>query len=109
MVTEEKTILRSVIMGLRALTWTALGLAAFVLANEAAACATCFGDPDSPQTHGMNAAIIVMLGGLGAVLSVIGFFAAGIVRRNSATAAGTARWESPASLPIAQGDAPAGN
>jgi len=31
-------------------------------AIDASACSTCFGDENSPQTHGMNAAIITMLG-----------------------------------------------
>ena len=36
------------------------------------ACATCFGDPNSAATQGMNKAIITMLGITGGVLSGVG-------------------------------------
>jgi hypothetical protein len=42
----------------------ALGLA---LPRIAAACATCFGDPDSPATRGMNNAILALLACVGLV------------------------------------------
>ncbi|MFQ6677011.1 MAG: hypothetical protein ACE5D0_01715 [Fidelibacterota bacterium] len=35
------------------------------------ACATCFGDPDAPATHGMNGAIIALLLVIGSVLSAV--------------------------------------
>ncbi len=46
------------------------------------ACATCFGDPNDPQTQGMNSAILTLLGvtyGLFFVMFVAGFV---IWRRN---------------------------
>lgn len=45
------------------------------LSELAWACATCYGDPDSPATYGMNGAIITLLAVTGGVLSgVIGTF-----------------------------------
>jgi hypothetical protein len=38
-----------------------LGLVYCWLPSAAHACATCYGDPDSPQTKGLNGAIITML------------------------------------------------
>jgi len=39
------------------------------------ACPSCFGDPDSSMTHGMNMAILSLLGITGSVLlGVLGFF-----------------------------------
>jgi hypothetical protein len=37
--------------------------------SVAEACATCFGDPDSPLTKGMTAGILVLLGFIGTVLA----------------------------------------
>lgn len=45
-------------------------LIVFVL-EMAWACATCYGAPDSPQTHGMNGAIWTLLVITGGVLSSI--------------------------------------
>ena len=42
------------------------------LPRSAAACATCFGDPDSPMVHGMNNAILLLLGCVGLVYVGIG-------------------------------------
>lgn len=36
--------------------------AAFLMDSRVWACATCFGAPDDPQTKGMNAAILTLLG-----------------------------------------------
>jgi H+/Cl- antiporter ClcA len=38
------------------------------------ACATCFGDPDSPMTKGMNVGVLVLLFVCGVVLGAIGAF-----------------------------------
>lgn len=42
-----------------------------LLTESVWACATCFGDPDSPATHGMNGAIIALLLVIGSVLSAV--------------------------------------
>ncbi len=45
-----------------------LALAGVLLLPEAAsACATCFGDPDSPMTKGLNKGILTLLGFIGLV------------------------------------------
>ena len=50
-----------------------LALAAWLaLPRAAAACATCFGDPDSPMVHGMNNGILLLLGCVGLVYLGIG-------------------------------------
>ena len=54
-----------------------IAAAAFAASPRAFACAVCFGDPGDPQTKGMNAAIVTLLGityGL-----FFAMFAAGIV------------------------------
>jgi hypothetical protein len=38
------------------------------------ACSTCFGDPNSPMTKGMNVGILVLLFIVGGVLGAIGAF-----------------------------------
>lgn len=40
-----------------------------VSALPALACSVCFGDPESPQTQGMNSAILFLLGVIGSVLA----------------------------------------
>jgi len=53
-----------------------LGLGWLLLAGvDAAACTACFGNPESSQTQGMNAAILTLLGVTAGVMLV----AAGIV------------------------------
>jgi heme/copper-type cytochrome/quinol oxidase subunit 2 len=42
------------------------------LPRIAAACATCFGDPQAPATQGMNNAILLLLGVVGVVYVGIG-------------------------------------
>ena len=52
--------------------WRAVPVAMFavaVSASRAAACAVCYGIPDSPLTKGMAAGIWVMLGCIGFVLA----------------------------------------
>ena len=53
------------------------GLACLVCATIAQAgygCAACFGDKDSPMTHGMNAGIFVLLGFIGLLLASFAAF-----------------------------------
>ena len=45
------------------------------------ACATCYGAPDSPLTHGMNLAIVTLLGVTGCVLGGVATFLASLWRR----------------------------
>lgn len=55
--------------------WLAVAAALVVLRDTLAACPVCYGASDSPLTAGMNAAILVMLGIVGFVLSsIVGFF-----------------------------------
>ena len=42
-----------------------------VAVGAASACSVCFGDPDDPQSHGMNMAILTLLGVTGSVLGSI--------------------------------------
>ncbi len=44
-------------------------LPVLMMSNMVWACATCFGAPDAPETHGMNGAIITLLVVTGGVLS----------------------------------------
>jgi len=53
----------------------ALGAMLAIHGPGAYACTACFGDPESSQTQGMNAAIFTMLGVTGGVLLI----AAGVV------------------------------
>ena len=46
--------------------------AGLALPRIAAACATCFGDPQAPATQGMNNAILFLLGVVGLVYVGIG-------------------------------------
>jgi p-aminobenzoyl-glutamate transporter AbgT len=48
------------------------GIAWLALPGVAAACATCFGDPQSPATQGLNNAILMLLGVVGVVYVGIG-------------------------------------
>ena len=58
--------------------WILAGAAAgltggwLALPGAAAACATCFGDPQAPMTQGMNNAIFMLLGVVGLVYVGIG-------------------------------------
>jgi len=51
------------------------------LPGRALACATCYGASDSPLAQGMNWGIAVLLGFIGAVLSVLVVFFVHIGRR----------------------------
>lgn len=44
------------------------------LAGGAVACTACVGDADDDQTKGVNAAIFVMLGGMGCLAMAVGAF-----------------------------------
>lgn len=52
------------------------------VALEAAACAVCFGEPDDPQTNGMNAAIGLLL----VVVLAAGAALGALIRAASASA-----------------------
>jgi len=46
----------------------------FASVQSAAACPSCYGDPDSSMTSGMNAAILILLGITGTVLAGVTIF-----------------------------------
>ncbi len=46
-----------------------IGLASLLIAQPALACSVCFGDPNSPMTHGVQAGMLVLLGVVGVVLT----------------------------------------
>lgn len=48
------------------------GTAWLALPRLAAACATCYGDPQAPMTQGMNNAILMLLGVVGVVWVGVG-------------------------------------
>ncbi len=61
----------------------ALAAAALLLAPRAAgACAVCFGDPDSPATKGLTAAVLFLVGVIVAVLAGVALFAIVMLRRS---------------------------
>lgn len=56
--------------------------AALLLAPRAAgACAVCFGDPDSPASQGLTAAVLFLVGVIVAVLAGVALFAISMLRR----------------------------
>ena len=48
--------------------------ALFVSTSSAFACPSCYGDPESPMTDGMNMAILALLGITGSMLALFGAF-----------------------------------
>ena len=48
------------------------GLIGLAMPRTAAACATCFGDPQAPMTKGLNNGILMLLGVVGVVYVGIG-------------------------------------
>jgi len=64
----------SVLGGTTAVTMAVvMGITAWLaLPSAAAACATCFGDPQAPTTQGLNNAILMLLGVVGVVYVGIG-------------------------------------
>lgn len=53
----------------------ALAIACLIVFTRAAsACSTCYGDPAAPQTHGMNMAILFMIGVIGTLLILFAAF-----------------------------------
>lgn len=53
----------------------AVAMCTVLLGNVAAACPSCYGDPESPMTQGMNMAIMSLLGITGGVLiAIVSFF-----------------------------------
>ena len=53
------------------------------LARDASACAVCFGDPNNPQSHALNQAILTLLGVLLFVSVIGGAFILRIVRNSA--------------------------
>ena len=51
-----------------------LALLLVALAGSVQACPSCFGDPESSMTLGMNAAILILLGITGTVLAMLSLF-----------------------------------
>ena len=49
--------------------------------GAASACSVCFGDPNDAQSHGMNMAILTLLGVTGGVLGTVVAFGAKIALR----------------------------
>ena len=60
---------------MRTLIGSGLALLVWSWSPEAArACAVCFGNQDSPMTHGLNAGILFLLGVMGMVLASFAAF-----------------------------------
>ena len=66
---------------------SALILMALGSSLPASACAVCFGDPNSSQTHGMNWAIVTMLGFVAVVFAGLTTFTLMLRRRARAVSA----------------------
>lgn len=74
---------------------------ALLHAPEALACTACFGDPDSSQTQGMNAAILtllavtfgVLLGGAGVMMQIMVRAGRGTNSDTSLSVEGNAGWQ----------------
>jgi hypothetical protein len=62
---NRRASLRPVLAAAAAAAWLALP-------QMAAACATCYGEPNSPMTHGMNNAILTLIACVGVVYVGIG-------------------------------------
>ncbi len=55
--------------------------ALFLVPRLAGACAVCFGDPDSPASKGLTAAVLFLVGVIVAVLAGVALFAVSMLRR----------------------------
>jgi hypothetical protein len=68
------------------LLWTALIAAGWMCRGAALfACPVCYRIDDGPTSAGIRAAVVVLIGVTGAVLSGFGMFVARYVRRSRAT------------------------
>ncbi|MBC8256603.1 MAG: hypothetical protein H8E85_04760 [Candidatus Marinimicrobia bacterium] len=45
----------------------------FSLSGMLFPCAVCYGDPESPMTHGMNMGVLTLLGFITFILSIVAF------------------------------------
>lgn len=82
----------------------ALAAAALLLAPRAAgACAVCFGDPDSPATKGLTAAVLFLVGVIAAVLAGVALFAIVMLRRAERQPGHGRAHGSPGAAPTATG------
>ena len=61
--------------------FAATAACSLIVVGAATACSVCFGDPDNAQSHGMNMAILTLLGVTGGVLSAIAAFGTTIALR----------------------------
>jgi heme/copper-type cytochrome/quinol oxidase subunit 2 len=59
-----------------------LAAALLLVPRLAGACAVCFGDPDSPASKGLTAAVLFLVGVIVAVLAGVAVFAVSMLRRN---------------------------
>lgn len=64
-----------------AIRFAAMTACSLIVVGAATACSVCFGDPDNAQSHGMNMAILTLLGVTGGVLSAIAAFGITIALR----------------------------
>lgn len=69
-----------------------------LLPREAAACASCFGESDSPMAEGMNAGIFTLFVIIGGTLLAVGGFFIFLVRRGARVAARHAMLREPGRL-----------
>ncbi len=69
----------------------AMAAITLVATGMASACSVCFGDPNDAQSHGMNMAILTLLGVTGGVMATVVAFGTTIalrIRRAERAAAG---------------------
>jgi len=59
-----------------------VALALFLLPRFAGACAVCFGDPDSPATKGLTAAVVLLVAVVISVLVGVVLFVVAMLRRS---------------------------
>jgi hypothetical protein len=74
----NKTELTTNCYGVRCIASAAISFAAI---GTASACSVCFGDPNDAQSHGMNMAILTLLGVTGGVMTTIIAFGTTIALR----------------------------
>ena len=65
--------------------------------STAAACAVCMGDPNSKSAGAMNAAVFLLLGFIGTVLSLLVAFGVTLMRRANAPLPPHAQFSQPVS------------
>ena len=68
---SEKIAKRELFMNRFAVCLTLLIILCGVFVQDSSACSVCFGDPNSPMTHGAKAGVAVLLGVVVVVLGAI--------------------------------------